>query len=55
MTKFDEDMGNMYQLMNSMKEISGSSIYYKDTEGVILWHNNNVIHDLKLNQYNIIG
>ena len=41
--------------MNSMKEISGSNIYYKNTEGVILWHNNNAIHDLKLNQDNIIG
>ena len=55
MTKLDEDNGNIYQLMNSMKEISGSNIYYKNTEGAILWHNNNAIHDLKLNQDNIIG
>lgn len=55
MAKLDEDNDNIYQLMNSMKEMSGSNIYYKNNEGIILWHNNNVIHDLKLNQGNIIG
>ena len=55
MAKLDLDNDSIYQLVNSMKEMSGSNIYYKNIEGVILWHNNNVLHDLKLNKENVIG
>ena len=53
------DIGNgnsdIYQLLNLMKEIPGSSICYQNPEGIILWHNNYSVHDLKLTQNNIIG
>ena len=50
-----ESNGDIYKLVNLMKEIPGSNINYKNTEGVILWHNNYAVQDLKVNQDNIIG
>lgn len=42
-------------MLNLMKEISGSSIFYKNTEGIILWHNNYATYDLMLNTDELIG
>ena len=55
MARLEGNNANIYQLIKSMKEKQGNSIYYKNTEGVILCHNNNFIHNLKLKQENVIG
>lgn len=46
---------DIYQLINLTKEIPGSNICYQNTEGIILWNNNHLIHDLKRKTDNIIG
>lgn len=47
--------GNIYELFNLIKEIPNTSIYCKNVKGVILWHNNYIVNDLKINQSNLIG
>ncbi len=55
MVQLDKDNVDVYQLVNLIKEIPGSNINCKNTEGIVLWHNNNVIKDLKLNRSSMIG
>lgn len=51
----DKNNVDVSQLINLIKEIPGSNINCKNTEGIIFWHNNNVIKDLKLTRSSIIG
>ena len=55
MGQFDKGNVDAYQLVNLIKEIPDSNVNCKNTEGIVLWHNNNVIKDLKLNRSSVIG
>lgn len=52
---FSDDNGAVYHLLDVMKEIPGSNIYYKDTSGVILWHNDHSVKDLMREKDDING
>ena len=45
----NSNFGDICQLLNLIKEVPGSNICYKNTEGIILWHNNYSVQDLKQN------
>lgn len=49
------DNQGVYELFNLIKQIPGSNVYCLNSNGVILWHNNSAVTDLRQNQQDLKG